>query len=86
MTFRMLTAGAAFAAVLAATGAAQAQRGGGSQDGDSYINDQMRNPRLIEPYADQQRYRAYYGNEGYYDRQRASGYRGQIRVRPYDGE
>ena len=87
MTFRILAAGAAAVlTMVAAAGSAEAQRGGRGDDGDSYYNDMMRNPRLIEPYAEQRRYRAYYGNEGWYDRQRAAGYRGQVRVRPYGFE
>ena len=63
--------------------------GGGSQDGDSYENDMQRNPRLIEPGADQGRYLAYYGRYGWDARQRAAGNvpyaytQGRVNVAPY---
>lgn len=71
-----------------ASGTALARSGGGSSYGDSWVNDSVRNPRFIEPYADNDpaRYRAYHHREGYYDREAAAGYgpyRGRIRVRPY---
>jgi hypothetical protein len=64
--------------------------GGGSDYGDSWLNDSVKNPRFIEPYADQDpaRYRAYHHREGYYIRQRAArgyddrGY-GRVEVEPF---
>jgi len=64
--------------------------GGGSDYGDSWVNDSVKNPRFIEPYADQDpaRYRAYHHREGYYVRQRAArgyddrGY-GRVEVQPF---
>jgi len=66
------------------------RRGGGSDYGDSYVNDSVKNPRFIEPYSDYDpaRYRVYHHREGYYDRQRAArgyddrGY-GRVEVRPF---
>ena len=56
-----------------------------SEDGDSYENDMQRNPRLIEPGGEEGRYRAYYGREGWDDRQEAArpAPRGRIDVAPY---
>lgn len=50
--------------------------GRGSQMGDSWLNDAQKNPRFIEPGADNHpsRYRASHPREGWYDRQRASQY------------
>lgn len=47
--------------------------GRGSQMGDSWLNDAQKNPRFIEPGADNDpaRYRASHPREGWYDRQRA---------------
>lgn len=84
----------ALAATLAVTGPASAFRGGGSQEGDSYLNDAQKNPRFIEPGAqnDPSRYRQANPREGYYDRQadayygqpyQPHPYRGRVTVRPY---
>lgn len=77
--------------------AAPGGRGGGKM-GDTYIDDAQKNPRFIEPYADQDpaRYRIGSPREGFYDRQAArdgyysqgSGYypygrRGRVYVQPY---
>jgi hypothetical protein len=58
-----------------------------SEEGDSYENDMQRNPRLIEPGGEEGRYRAYYGREGWDERQEAarSAPRGRIDVAPYPG-
>lgn len=97
MTSRFIASATTILAALAfsATAASAFRGGSGSQDGDSYLNDAQKNPRFIEPYADRDpaRYRAYNMREGWYDRQRASGYgygardyyRGDVRVRPYRG-
>lgn len=83
-----VSAAAGLAAALMAA-PAEARRGGGSDYQDSLVNDAVKNPRLIEPGAEQSRYRAYYGREGYEDRVRAQGgyypysYRGNVTVRPY---
>lgn len=81
--FRFAAGALALATLALAAAPADARGRGGSQDGDSYLNDTMRNPRLIEPYADQRRYREYYMSQGWYDRQRAAGYRGDVRVRMF---
>jgi hypothetical protein len=76
MTTRILAALAGIAALAAATSASAFGVGGlGSQSGDSWLNDAQKNPRFIEPYAqnDPARYRASNPREGWYDRQRASG-------------
>jgi hypothetical protein len=70
--------------LVAAAGSAHAFGfgGSGSQMGDSWLNDQQKNPRFIEPGAqyDPSRYRASNPYEGWKDRQRA--YRGDARA-PY---
>ena len=83
--------------------AAMAQRGGGGgggRMGDTFIDDAVKNPRFIEPYADHDpaRYRIGAPREGYNDRQAAargyyiagSGYYpappwGRVYVQPYGG-
>lgn len=90
MSPKMIAASAAAGLVAALVAApAEARRGGGSDYQDSLVNDAVKNPRLIEPGA-QQTYRAYYGGAGYDDRLQAqqqqqgySPYRGNVRVRPY---
>jgi hypothetical protein len=86
-----LIAAAGLAAIAATSSQALAfGRGGGSDYGDSYVNDSVKNPRFIEPYSDYDpaRYRVYHHREGYYDRQRAArgyddhGY-GRVQVRPF---
>ena len=95
---------ASLAAVAAVPTAAQAQRGGGNgggRIGDTYIDDAQKNPRFIEPGAqnDPARYRIGAPYEGYVDRKAAaegyyhpgSGYypvaprRGRVVVEPYNG-
>ena len=75
-----------------AAGAAMASEGGGGDGGsgygESYYNDMQRNPRLIEPGADRERYLSYYGREGWDQRQAAargpgSPPYGNVTVRPY---
>jgi hypothetical protein len=60
----LLAAGALAVAITLSPLAAEARggRGGGSDYGDSWINDEIKNPRYIEPYAwaDPTRYRAYH--------------------------
>ena len=78
----------AFGAAIAATSPVLAGSGGRSSAGDSYLNDEVRNPRLIEPYGynDPSRYRASNPSAGYYDRQVSSGryyYPARVTVRPY---
>lgn len=65
--------------------------GGGSQEGDSFENDLQRNPRLIEPGMERNRYLEYYGSRGlearrqaWYGRQPQPSYAPNVRVRPYD--
>lgn len=89
---RILIAAAGLAVMSAASSQAFAfgRGGGGSDYGDSYVNDSVKNPRFIEPYSDQDpaRYRAYHHREGYYIRQRAArgyddrGY-GGVEVQPF---
>ena len=88
---RILIAAAGLAVMsISASDAMARGRGGGSDYGDSYLNDSVKNPRFIEPYADQDpaRYRAYHHREGYYIRQRAArgyddrGY-GRVEVQPF---
>lgn len=85
---RILIVAAGLTAAAAASSALAGSRGGGSDYGDSWVNDSVKNPRFIEPYADYDpsRYRAYHHREGYYDRQRAArgydGY-GRVQVQPY---
>ncbi|WP_375459565.1 hypothetical protein [uncultured Enterovirga sp.] len=87
------TMAAAIATGLAFATPAEARRGGGSDAGDSYLNDAQKNPRFIEPGGDYAygRNRISHPSEGYYDRieaERRGGYypysyRGNVRVRPY---
>lgn len=97
MTSRALTI--CLAAGIAALSAAPALAiGGKSDNGDGYLNDEMRNPRFIEPggWRDAARYRASNPRAGYEDRVLAeqglyndgSGpagrpYRGRVFVQPY---
>lgn len=94
IAFAMLAGFGALA--LMPTGAAALNGGGGSGGsdyGDSYLNDAQKNPRFIQPYSDNDpaRYRISNGQYGYDDRQRAArGYadedyrpRGRVVVRPY---
>ena len=64
---RILIAAAGLAAISLASSDTMAfgRGGGGSDYGDSYLNDSVKNPRFIEPYADQDpaRYRAYHHRE-----------------------
>lgn len=101
MTSRSLTIclAAGIAAFSAALPAAPALAiGGKSDNGDGYLNDEMRNPRFIEPggWRDAARYRASNPRAGYEDRVLAeqgydnegSGpvgrpYRGRVLVQPY---
>lgn len=101
MTSRTLTICAALglAACSAALSTAPALAFGGKSDnGDAYLNDEMRNPRFIEPggWRDAARYRASNPRAGYEDRVLAqqglynegSGpagrpYRGRVSVQPY---
>lgn len=84
-----LAAGAVAVAITLSPLAAEARggRGGGSDYGDSWINDEIKNPRYIEPYAwaDPTRYRAYHHTEGYDDRIRAEyeRRRGRVEVAPF---
>ena len=95
-TLLALTAAAGLAAVSSATPVSA--RGGGADMGDSYLNQEVQNPRYIEPggYADPTRYRISNPWAGYDDRQLAargvysegSGYyprhpRGRVFIQPY---
>ncbi len=91
MTIRISLATVAFVVGIVSATSAMAVRGGGSDEGDSYENDMQRNPRLIEPGADQGRYLAYYGRQGWEARERAAGRvpygfnspHGRVNVAPY---
>lgn len=72
-----LIAAGVLAAAATMSDAALAQRGGGSgggRIGDTFIDDAQKNPRFIEPWAqnDPARYRIGAPNEGYVDRQAAA--------------
>ena len=87
MSSRAILISSALLAALV-SGSAHA-RSGGSSNGDSYENDMMRNPRLIEPGGEAGRYLSYYPRQGYDQRRAAEaersgyGYPRNIRVRPY---
>lgn len=71
---RYLGLACALGFIFLASGAEAFGRGGmGSRMGDSWLNDMQKNPRFIEPGADNDpsRYRASHPQEGWYDRQRA---------------
>lgn len=70
----LLIAAGALAVATFASDAAFAQRGGGGRIGDTFIDDAQKNPRFIEPFADNNpaRYRIGAPNEGYVDRQMAA--------------
>lgn len=75
-SFPLLVAAGALAAATALPGAALARSdGGGGNFGDTFVNDAQKNPRFIEPYADQDpaRYRVGAPREGYFDRKAAWG-------------
>lgn len=78
----LLLACAASAALLAAAVPSSARDLGIGSGGDAYLNDMVRNPRFIEPYADQlpSRYRAYDPRAGWDDRHAAARWPGYYRA------
>jgi hypothetical protein len=92
-----LLVGTALAAAALASPASAKSRGG-SDNGDSWINDSVRNPRFAQPGGDYDdaRYRASHPHAGYEDRVLAAqgiynegsglprpSYRGRVVVQPY---
>ncbi|TDR87129.1 hypothetical protein [Enterovirga rhinocerotis] len=69
-TILVLGAGALAAASLSTSASAFGRLGGNSEAGDSYLNDAVKNPALLDPNskASRERYRAYYPSEGWDDR------------------
>lgn len=69
-TMLLLGAGALAAASINTGASAFGRSSPPSEMGDSYLNDAVKNPALLDPNsrAAQSRYRAYYPNEGWDDR------------------
>ncbi len=69
-TLLVLGAGALAAASITTGANAFGRMGGESQNFDSYLNDAVRNPALLDPNSkvSKERYRSYYPSEGWDDR------------------